>query len=295
MKKATLIPFDRSHRLLDKVRGYLEDMESFLSDPESGIAILLEALPHADTPLLIKIIPLLGYAGKDRVLWPLYDLVVGGATDEQIRAAAAVQLGLAASLSRDVLSLNAALINMLDHSAPSIRIACALALGWEGNHPAVSALIHHFDDLDRDVQAAVVSAMVSVGDGYVFEFLTTRLQVGLMEEKRSILLHLWRFAEKFPDVESVYIENMGDIPMELRVDGLTGLGMLPLTTRIVDFYRRLLADREPRVRLQVLDNLLGCKADDYHLLKEEIRLLLNDGDLPVRQAAIRLYGRVKLQ
>ena len=117
----------------------------------------------------MKIIPLLGYAGKDRVLWPLFHLMIAASTDEQVRRSAAVQLGLAASLSADPSALKSELIENLSHPETYIRSNCALALGWEGNWPAVKSLIAHLPDPYRDVQAAVVAALLSLGDVRVFD------------------------------------------------------------------------------------------------------------------------------
>ena len=190
MKTGTLIPLNRPDRLLEKARVYLADMEAFLSDTSCAVTVLLDALPHADTALILKILPLLGYAGKERVLWPLYHLMIEASKDEQIRSSAAVQLGLAVSLSDDPSALKAELIENLSHPKPSVRSSSALALGWEGNWPAVEALMEHLPDPDRDVQAAVVAALSSVGDVRVFDLLKARLETGTMEEQRSILLNI---------------------------------------------------------------------------------------------------------
>ena len=76
-------------------------MDLFLADTVGALDHLLEALPHADTKLQIKMLPLLGYIGKDRVLWPLYHLVMDPSANDQVRRLAAIQLGLAASSSDD--------------------------------------------------------------------------------------------------------------------------------------------------------------------------------------------------
>ena len=146
MNTATLILLDRPGRLLKKTRGYLADMEMFISDPVGAVTILLDTLPYADTALILKILPLLGYAGKDRALWPLYHLMMETSADDQICRSAALQLGMAASLSEDPSRLKSELINNLNHPESSVRSCCALALGWEGNRPAVSALMASLQD-----------------------------------------------------------------------------------------------------------------------------------------------------
>lgn len=291
MKKGSLIPMNRADRLLEKARGYLADMEAFLAEPAAAVKVLLDAVPHADTALMLKILPLLGYAGKERVLWPLYKLMIEASQEEQIRHSAAVQLGLAASLSNDTSALKAKLIENLNHPDPTVRSSCALALGWEGNWPAVKSLVRHMPDPDRNVQDAVVAALSSVGDVRVFKILTARLEVGTVEEQRSILLNLWRFADQLPGVENVYIGCMETLLPELRVDALSGLAMVPLSSAILKSYLHLLGDEDPRVRRQVLENLSAAEAVDDGQLKEILYRLLSDEDAQIRQAAIRLLAR----
>ena len=291
MKPGVLLPMNRPDRLLEKARGYLADMEAFLAEPAVAVGVLLDALPHADTALIVRMLPLLGYAGKDRVLWPLYHLMLEASKAESLRHLAAVQLGLAASLSDDPSALKAALIEKLNHPNPSVRSRCALALGWEGNWPAVESLMVHMPDPDQNVQDAVVAALSSMGDVRVFDFLTARLETGTVEEQRSILLNLWRFAEQIPRVETVYFDCMETLLPDLRVDALSGVAMLPFSTTILKGYLQLLGDEDPRVRRQVLENLSAAEPIDDEQLKETLFGLLADEDVKIRQAAIRLLAR----
>ena len=174
MKTATVIAIDRSANLLRKTEKYLADMDAFLADSDKGITILLDTLPYADDGLILKMLPLLGYAGKDRALWPLFRLMTRRSVADSVRRSTAVQLGLAASLSDDPSTLTVELIKKLNHSDPAIRSSCALALGWEGNRSAVPSLMAHLQDSDRDVQAAVVTALASVGDDRVLTALIDR-------------------------------------------------------------------------------------------------------------------------
>ena len=112
MKTGTLIALDHSNRRLSKAHALLEDPARLLNDPEGGVDVLLNALPHADTSIVLKIIPLLGYAGRDRVLWPIYRLMAEPHCGEQVRNLMAIQLGLAASLSDDPSALNRTLIDI---------------------------------------------------------------------------------------------------------------------------------------------------------------------------------------
>jgi HEAT repeat protein len=291
MKKGILIPLDRPARLLKKARAYLADVERFLSETPVAVNILLDALPHADTDMILKILPLIGYAGKDKVLWPLYHLMTGPCKDEQVRHSAALQLGLAASLSDDPSALKGALIAKLNHPEPYVRSSCALALGWEGNWPAVESLVAHLSDPDQDVQASVIAALSSVGDARVFDILRDRLEYGTREQQRSILLNLWRSAERIPHVEDVYVGCMDTIASDLRLDALSGLGIIPLSGAIIDTYRRLLADEDPRIRHQILKNLSAEDPADYGPLNDILERMLEDADPRVRQAAIHLFAK----
>jgi HEAT repeat protein len=291
MKTGDLIPMNRVDRLLMKARAYLADMASFLADPTGAVRVLLDALSHADTALTLKMLPLLGYAGKERVLWPLYNLIHDASKDAQVRHSAAVQLGLAASLSRDPSALKAHLIENLNHPDPTVRSNCALALGWEGNWPAVKPLMVLLPDPDQNVQDAVVAALSSVGDARAFNLLTARLEIGTVEEQRSILLNLWRFADHVPGVEKTYIGCMPTLLPELRVDALSGLAMVPFSSTILKSYLDLLSDKDSRVRRQVLQNLAAEAPLDDGQLNETLYGLLSDEDAQIRQAALRLLAR----
>jgi HEAT repeat protein len=292
MKNGILIPMERSRRLLEKARSYVADMERFLADTSVAVTVLLDALPFADTELRLKILPLLGYAGRDRVLWPLYRLMRASSEDERVRSSAAVQLGLAASLSHDPTVLAEELIANLDHAEPQVRSSCALALGWEGNWPALKSLMPLLADPDREVQAAAVTALSSVGDRRVFDLLIDRLESGTMEEQRSILLNLWRFSEQVPHVADAYFGCMHKIPPDLRADALDGLAMVPVSSTLLHGYRRLLMDEDAGIRRQVLRNLAALKPVDYAPLKDTLRLMLTDSDGRVRQAATRLLAAI---
>lgn len=260
-----------------------------MDDTPGSVTILIDALPHADASLKLKILPLLGTAGKDRALWPLFHLVTTSAGEEAVCRLAAVQLNLAASLSEDPEPLNTALIEKLNHPEAAIRSACALALGWEGNHRAVPALMDHLQDPDIDVQAAVIAALSSVGDLHVFDFFTKRLKSGSMEERRSILLNLWRFGEKNFRVERIYLNCLDDLSPELVPDILSALTMIPCSPTVLSIYRRVLTKKDPAVCRQVLENLEALDPAEYEPLKEILYGLLDDDDPRVRQSVVRLF------
>lgn len=293
MKNAKLIPMDRPRRLLDKVRQYLSNSELFFSDSPTAVSLFLDAIPHADSQLLLKMLPLLGCAGDDRVLWPLFHLIASGSLDDPIRTSAAIHLGLAASLSEDPFAIRNALIEKLNHPDATIRSSCALSLGWEGNGPAVEPLVAHLSDPDPDVRAAVVAALSSVEDAEVLALLEDRLKRGAKEERRVIFLHLWRFRNHLRQVEDIYIHHMADADTDLRLDMLLGMAMLPLSPKLLDLYRLFVIDENARIRHRVLENLSTVSPFEYSALNQHLRQLLNDEDARVRQAAIKLFTRMQ--
>jgi len=291
MSKPTVISLDRPGRLLRKTREYLANLDVFLAETPGSITILLNALPLADPSLAAQILPLLGTTGKDRVLGPLFHVMMDSSAEEEIRRSAAVQLGLAASLSENSLALNSLLIQNLDHPEPLVRSSCALAMGWEGNGGAVDALMSHLQDPDRDVQAAVVAALSSVNDVRVFEHLTERLKNGDPEEQRSIVLNLWRFAERMQGVETVYLKCLDWLSAELFPDILFSVSMIPHTAAILGIYRQMLLEDDPGLCLQVMENLQVLDPLAYQPLNRCLRGLLTNKDYRLRQAATRLLAR----
>ncbi len=285
-----VIPLNRPARLLQKARAYLADMDFFLSDGEHAITVLLDALPLADAQLIVKMLPLIGLAGKKRVLLTLYTLVTGVSVNDQVRRSAAIQLACAASLNDDPSVVRDQLIGNLKHDNPSIRSNCALALGWEGNRDAIDALMTHLQDPDRDVQSAVVSALFSVRDTRVLNELIGRLKNGSFEEQRSIISNLWRFEDQTPRVESEYLACVAHCSPDLKIDAIAALAMIPLSSGILNAYRRLLKDADPNVRFQVIENLSGLNPSDYQPLSDNLRALLDDADAQVRRAVIRLFS-----
>jgi HEAT repeat protein len=287
----TLIPMDRPQRLLQKAQKYADDLEAFLFDASAAVTTLLDALPHAETALRLKMLPLIGYAGKDRALWPLFHLMMDRSQDETTRTSAALQLGLAASMSDDASAVQSALIEKLDHQDPTIRSGCALALGWEGNRQAVTPLMVRLTDPDRDVREAVIASLSSVADDTVFDSLRERLSHASLFEQRVILLNLWRFSNQHNRVEDVYLGCMKNAAAELYPDILAGLAMIPLSPEIISLYGGLLSARDARIRRQVLENLSSHRPIDNQALRMQLHRLLRDKDDRVRQAAIRIFAK----
>lgn len=290
-KRGKIIHLDIPTRRIQKAREYLSDMELFLSDSEKAVTILLETLPHADVETILKMLPLIGYGGRDGALEPLYQLMTISDQDDQVRRAAAIQLALAASLSDEPSLLRKRLVEKIRHGDSSIRSCCVLALGWEGNLAAVKVLMMMLQDKDREVRVAAVTALSSIGDRRAFNALADRLKTGTIEEQRSILLNLWRFEAQTAQVENLYLDFIVHGLADLRLDALSALAMIPLSSVVLDAYRNLLVDEDPRIRYQTLANLSVLDPTDYRSLEEHLRLLLADCDARVRRAAVSLFAR----
>ena len=284
---------DRPRRLLKRVYQYTSNSELFFSNSFAAVTLFLDALPHADSPLLLKMLPLLSCAGDDRVLWPLFHLISSGRLDDTLRTSAAIHLGLAASTSENSLAIQNALIEKLNHPNAIIRGSCALSLGWEGNRPAIKPLARCLSDPDPDVRAAVVAALSSVEDKEVLALLENRLKNGTKDEQRVIFLHLWRFRKHLRKIENIYIKYMAEADTDLRLDILVGLAMLPLSPKLLDLYRLLIVDKNARIRHQILENLSTANPIEYNALNKHLRNMLDDEDACVRQAAIKLFAQHK--
>ena len=112
-----------------------------------------------------------------------------------------------------------------------------------------------------------------------------------MEERRSILLNLWRFSERARRVEDIYLKWLDRLSSDLRLDALYALGMVPFSDAICDAYQHLLKDASPQIRRQVIENLSATPVKEYGPLADKLNELLFDGDRIVRQAVIRLFAR----
>lgn len=293
MKNGKVIPMDRSHRLIKRVQVYTSNPEFFFSDSFNAVSLFLDALPHVDVDMLARMIPLLGCSGDERVLWPLFDIVSSGSLEEPVCTSAAIHLGLATSLSQQPIDIVNALIDKLNHVDAVIRGSCALSLGWEGNGSAIEPLMAHFSDPDENVRISVVAALCSIESENAMFFLVEKLKIGTKEEQRLIFLHLWRFRRYIRKVENIYIRYIWQADVDLQLDMLSGLAMLPLSPKIINLYRNFVIDDNARVRQQVLQNLSNATPFEYSALNPHISKLLNDENARVRKAAIRLFTRIR--
>jgi HEAT repeat protein len=184
------------------------------------------------------------------------------------------------------------LLEDLNSTDAELRSYVALALGWEGNHRAVDALIDRLDDQDEFVQQAAVNALSNLQTDRAYDLMLERLAQGRPEHKRAILFALWRFHSRRDEVAALYKEQLEMADDELRFDAFVLLGRVTDTREQIPFYRYCLEDRDPRVREKALEKLAELGPGDLSNLKPEIEAMLSDPQVRVQQAAIRVLKRM---
>ena len=291
-KANSVIRFVPEKRYLEKARIYIDNLERFIQDRDRAIPILLRALHFGDQKLKHEITSLLGgFAGSD-IIGHLYRIIKDTAEDGDLRHEAAVQLSVTLPMADDRRPLVDSLLEDLNSTEAELRSYAALALGWEGNHPAVDALIERLDDQDEFVQQSVVNALSNLREDRVYHQLLARLKHGRLELQRAILFALVRFDSRHEEIAEVYKQQMDGADEELRFDAFELLGRVTDTGKQIPFYRHCLEDRDPRVREKTLARLAELGSGDLNKLKPEIESMLSDPQVRVKQAAIRVLRRI---
>ena len=129
-------------------------------------------------------------------------------------------------------------------------------------------------------------------DDRILTLLLERLEHGPLEQKRSILFNLWRFSSKQREVVSVYLRYLGHENSDLRFDALVLLASVTETEEYVHTYRKCLSDEDPRIRTLALKELNEVNREDLLGFKEEIRDMLSDPSMEVKQAALRIVRKL---
>ncbi|MBW1674223.1 MAG: HEAT repeat domain-containing protein, partial [Deltaproteobacteria bacterium] len=173
-----------------------------------------------------------------------------------------------------------------------LRIYAAFALGWEGNTQAAIPLIELLYDSDIRVQQTAVNALSNMRDDRIFRLMLERLEHGPFEQKRCILLNLWRFYSKHKEVISVYLTYLNHEDADLRFNALVLLGSITEAKDYVSVYRRCLRDKDTRIRALALKELNEANREDLLGFKDEIEEMLSEPDMKVKQAAINILKRL---
>jgi len=292
MKKNRVIKFDSKERILKKARSYVESVETFFDESEQAIPLLLKAMKLADRDFKREIMLLLGSFAKDAVVWPLYDLMTDPSESEEIRHDAAIQLSVIGPLLKNSQQLVDRLLQEIGSTDAQRRLHATFAIGWEGNFQAATSLIERLFDSDSEVQQTAVSALCNLRDDRILDLLVDRLNHGPFEQKRIILFNLWRFYSKREKVTQVYIKCLEHEDPELRFDALVCLGPITEVRNHVDVYRKCLKDKDSRIRELALKRLAEERTESVlESLRAEIKTLLDDPDMKVKRAAVKILSQ----
>jgi len=293
-RKNKIINFKPQERLLEKAQKYIDDVALFLDEKQNAVPLLLRALKLADRRLKHKILLMLGGFAKQEIAWLLYQMMTDPAEDEDVRHDASIQLSVTLPFLKDSQKLIDRLLDDLKRSDTEIRVNAAFALGWEGNSQAAIPLIELLYDPDIQVQQTAVNALSNLRDDRILNLLLERLEHGPREQKRTILFNLWRFYSKRGEVTAVYLKYLEHEDEGLRFDALVLLGSVIETRDHIRVYRKCLKDKEPRIRELALKNLAELEAEDLAGLEKEIRNLVSDPEMKVKQAAVRALKKMNL-
>ena len=287
-----VIDFESKEHLFKKVESYIESVELFLEEQDKAVPLLLKALKHADQELKHEIILLLGSWAKQEVAWPLYEILADTKENKDIRNSASIELSVIFPFLKEPQPLLDRLLEDLKSPHAGLRIYAAFALGWEGNTQAAIPLIELLYDSDIRVQQTAVNALSNMRDDRIFSLMLERLEHGPFEQKRCILLNLWRFYSKHKEVISVYLKYLNHKDADLRFNTLVLLGSITEAKDYVSVYRRCLRDKDTRIRALALRELNEVNREDLLGLKEEIEEMLSEPDMKVKQTAINILKRL---
>jgi HEAT repeat protein len=296
MKKNHVIELEPKARIIDRARKYIESVESFLDDGDQAVSLLLRAMKYADRDLKREIMLVLGSFAKEKVLWPLYDIMIDLTENEEVRHDAAIQLSVIGPLIKDPQLLVDRLLKEIESSDADRRLHATFAIGWEGNFQAATALIARLYDGDRRVQQTAVNALCNLRDDKIFDLLLDRLDHGPLEQKSTILFNLWRFDSKGERVKEVYLKYLEHDEPDIRFDALVCLGPITETRDYPQVYRKCLKDKDDRIRELALKRLAEDGGENVlELLRAEIEGLLHDPNMKVKKAAIQILRKNREQ
>jgi HEAT repeat protein len=292
MKSNRVIAFDSKRRILERAKKYVESVELFLDGEDQAVSLMLKALKHADGDLKREIMFVLGTFAKEKVVWPLFDMMTDSSEDEEVRNNAAIQLSVIGPFLSDPQALVDRLLEEIQSSDVERRLHATFAVGWKGNVRAALPLVERLYDSDSRVQETAVNALCNLRDDKVLQLLVDRLEHGPMQQKRIILFNLWRFSSKKNEVKEIYRKYVEHESPELRFDALVCLGPIGNVRQDVDVYRKCLTDDDERVRELALKRLAEEGGEAIlHSLRAEILASLDDPVIKVKKAALKALER----
>ena len=291
MEKNPVIRFESRERILESARKYVDSVDAFSKRAENGIPLLLKALKYAAADFKHEILLFLVSFAKDEVVWPLVDMMADTSETAELRHDAAAYLSVIGPLLTDSQPLVDRLLNDIESADPERRLNATIALGWDGNSNAAIPLIQTLYDADARVQQAAVNALCNLRDDRILHVLTDRLNQGSSEQKRVILLNLWRFDSKAKQVAEIYLHYLKDEDPDIRFDALVWMGLITETRDQVEAYRTSLSDKESRIRELALDRLTDAGDSVLESLRPEIQKLLEDPDMKIKSAGLRIIKK----
>lgn len=293
MKKNRVIEFDSKRRILERAKKYVESVELFLDEGDQAVSLMLRALKHADGELKREVMFVLGTFAKEKVIWPLVEMMIDASENDEFRNDAAIQLSVIGPLLTDSQLLIDRLLEEIQSSDIERRLHATFAIGWRGNVRAALPLIERLYDSDSRVQETAVNALCNLRDDKILHLLVDRLEHGPMQQKRIILFNLWRFSSKKEEVTEIYRKYLDHESSELRFDALVCLGRVTDVRQYVEIYRKCLKDKEERVRELALKRLTEEGGESIlQSFRAEIQTLLDAPEFKVKKAALRALKKL---
>jgi len=149
-------------RNLQKMLRYINDIELFLNEADTAVPLLIDVYKKANADLKDEIIILLGASAHRPVSAWLYAVMTDPGEKESARHSAALQISVTAALMENAEALSEKLLADLDNPDPALRRLAVLALGWEGNHRAVTGLAACKKDSDPIVRKNATVALYNI-------------------------------------------------------------------------------------------------------------------------------------
>jgi HEAT repeat protein len=293
MNKNRVIEFDSKRRILERAKKYVESVELFLDEGDQAVSLMLRALKHADGELKREIMFVLGTFAKEKVIWPLFEMMIDASENDEFRNDAAIQLSVIGPLLTDPQLLIDRLLEEIQSPDIERRLHATFAIGWRGNDRAALPLIERLYDDDGRVQESAVNALCNLRDDKILHLLVDRLEHGPMQQKRIILFNLWRFSSKKEEVTEIYRKYLDHESSELRFDALVCLGRVTDVRQYVKIYRKCLRDKDERVRELALKRLADEGGESIlQSFRAEIQTLLDAPEVKVKKAALQALKKL---
>jgi HEAT repeat protein len=165
------------------------------------------------------------------------------------------------------------LLKALEHADQELKHEIILLLGSFAKQEMAWPLYQMITD--------AVNALSNLRDDCILSLMLERLEHGPMEQKRCILLNLWRFYSRREEVISVYLRYLDHKDADLRFDALVVLATMTEAGERVATYRKCLGDKDPRIRALALKELNEVSTKDLLELRDKFRDMLSDPDIEV--------------